>query len=140
MTQPWQLSARAIAQAVSGRQLGAEEVARSVLQRLDAVNPRLNAVIGHDEAWSLAQARAVDARLAAGEAGEQEKAKRHALLATARRTKCAKLVQRGLASDLVGDMIGSRRFMSRKHLPHLVCGMSRMNEFFPGFDERCDRA
>ncbi|MFD0667000.1 amidase [Ramlibacter sp. MAHUQ-53] len=67
MTQPWQLPARAIARAVSRRELGAEEVARSVLQRLDAVNPRLNAVIGHDAAWTLAQAQAVDRRLAAGE-------------------------------------------------------------------------
>jgi aspartyl-tRNA(Asn)/glutamyl-tRNA(Gln) amidotransferase subunit A len=67
MTQPWQLSARATAQAVGARQLGAVEVARSVLQRLDAVNPRLNAVIGHDAAWTLAQAEAVDRRVGAGE-------------------------------------------------------------------------
>lgn len=67
MAQPWQLSARAVAQAVRGGALGAEEVARSVLARLDAVNPQLNAVIGHDPGWTLAQARAVQARLAAGE-------------------------------------------------------------------------
>lgn len=67
MTQPWQLSARATAQAVQARGLGAIEVARSVLSRLEAVNPRLNAVIGGDAAWTLAQAAAVDQRVAAGE-------------------------------------------------------------------------
>lgn len=67
MTHAWQLSARATAQAVHRRELGAVEVARSVLERLDAVNPRLNAVVGQDPDWTLAQAREVDRRVAAGE-------------------------------------------------------------------------
>lgn len=67
MTQPWKLSACATAQAVGSRQLGAVEVARSVLSRLDAINPALNAVIGQDQAWTLAQAETVDRRISAGE-------------------------------------------------------------------------
>lgn len=64
---PWQWTARATAQAVSARQLSAREAAQSALERLHAVNPALNAVIGVDDAWTLAQADAVDARLARGQ-------------------------------------------------------------------------
>lgn len=66
-TPPWQWSARTTATAVAGGAIGAREVAAAVLQRLHAVNPRLNAVITHDDAWTLAQADAVDARRARGE-------------------------------------------------------------------------
>ncbi len=68
MTTPWQMPARAVANAVANGDLSAREVAHSVLQRLAAVNPALNAVIGHDADWTLAQAEAVDRRMAAGEA------------------------------------------------------------------------
>lgn len=67
MTPAWQMSARETAQAVNQRRLGAQEVAQSVLARLEQVNPALNAVIGHETAWTLAQAQSVDARLARGE-------------------------------------------------------------------------
>jgi aspartyl-tRNA(Asn)/glutamyl-tRNA(Gln) amidotransferase subunit A len=63
----WRLSARETIARVAARELSAVEVARSALARLHAVNPPLNAVIGHDDGWTLGQARAVDARLAAGE-------------------------------------------------------------------------
>lgn len=67
MTIPWQMSARAVAQSVISGRLAAQEVASSVLQRLESVNPSLNAVIGYDVAWTLAQAMEVDRRVAAGE-------------------------------------------------------------------------
>lgn len=63
----WQWSARATAAAVAGRSASAREVTAAALARLHAVNPALNAVITHDDAWTLAQADAVDARLARGE-------------------------------------------------------------------------
>ncbi len=63
----WQWSARATAAAVAGRSASAREVAAAALARLHAVNPALNAVIAHDDAWTLAQADTVDARLARGE-------------------------------------------------------------------------
>jgi amidase len=66
-SQPWQLSATEIAQLVSCRQLSAVEVAQSALERLEAVNPAINAVVEHREAEILAQARQIDARIARGE-------------------------------------------------------------------------
>jgi aspartyl-tRNA(Asn)/glutamyl-tRNA(Gln) amidotransferase subunit A len=53
---------------VHARRLSARELAQHALARLHAVNPALNAVIEHDDAWTLAQAAEVDARLARGEA------------------------------------------------------------------------
>lgn len=67
MSDLWQLSAVDVARSVSRREASAVEVAASSLARLHAVNPALNAVIGVDDAWTLEQAQAVDARLAAGE-------------------------------------------------------------------------
>ena len=67
MTPAWQMPARTIAAAVAKRQISAHDVALSVLQRLEAVNPLLNAVIDHEAAWTLSQAEAVDRRVAAGE-------------------------------------------------------------------------
>ncbi|WP_404299750.1 amidase [Alicycliphilus denitrificans] len=69
MTQaPWRLSAREVARAVAARECSAAEVARSVLDRLEQVNPLLNAVVCHDAGETLRQAREVDGRLARGEA------------------------------------------------------------------------
>lgn len=68
MNTPWRWSARDTAAAVGSRLASAREVAVSSLQRLHAVNSQLNAVITADDAWTLAQADAVDARLAHGEA------------------------------------------------------------------------
>lgn len=68
MTVPlWQLSARDVAARVGARELSARDVAISSLARTDQVNPAINAVIGLDADWTLAQADAVDARVAAGE-------------------------------------------------------------------------
>jgi aspartyl-tRNA(Asn)/glutamyl-tRNA(Gln) amidotransferase subunit A len=62
----WQWSARACATAVGARSVSATEVARAALERLHAVNPRLNAVVEHEDAWTLAQAAEVDDQLARG--------------------------------------------------------------------------
>lgn len=63
----WQWSARDTAAAVTGRSISAREVAAAALARLHAVNPALNALISHDDAWTLAQAEQADLRLARGE-------------------------------------------------------------------------
>ena len=68
MADLWRWSAYDLAQAVGARTLSATEIARSVLARLHQVNPGLNAVIDHDDGWTLAQAKAVDGRVACGEA------------------------------------------------------------------------
>ncbi|MFN5512327.1 MAG: amidase [Burkholderiales bacterium] len=67
MSEAWQLGAAEVAARVNARNTGAQEVARSVLKRLDTVNPQLNAVIQHDADWTLSLAREVDRRVAAGE-------------------------------------------------------------------------
>ncbi|MEM6946310.1 MAG: amidase, partial [Pseudomonadota bacterium] len=67
MTELWALSAMATAAMVRSREISAREAVASALARLDAVNSAINAVVDpmHEEA--LAEADALDARLAAGE-------------------------------------------------------------------------
>ncbi|WP_198371297.1 amidase family protein [Roseomonas rosulenta] len=67
MTEFWRLSATDLAQRIRARDVSAAEVARDALARLDAVNPRINAVVDHRPEDVLAQAAAVDAALARGE-------------------------------------------------------------------------
>jgi amidase len=68
MTELWRHTATDLAAMIRSRAVSAREVAADALARLDAVNPALNAVIDHRPAEVLAQAEAIDARLAAGEA------------------------------------------------------------------------
>jgi Asp-tRNA(Asn)/Glu-tRNA(Gln) amidotransferase A subunit family amidase len=63
-------SASEIARAVHERVISAEEVVRTFLDRIDRVNPRVNAIATLAVDQAVRDARAVDARLAAnGEAG-----------------------------------------------------------------------
>ncbi len=63
----WRLGAAQIAARVAERKVSATEVAEAALARLDAVNPRLNAVVDHRPDEVLARAAEVDAALARGE-------------------------------------------------------------------------
>ena len=63
----WPLTAADIAALVRSRRASAEEVARDALARLDAVNPAINAVVEHRPEQVLAEARALDRRIAGGE-------------------------------------------------------------------------
>ena len=67
MTETWRMSATEIARRVAGGELSATEVAEQSLARLQAVNPRINAVVEEMPEQALAAAREVDARIAAGE-------------------------------------------------------------------------
>jgi amidase len=67
MTQLWRLSATEIAKLVRTKQVSAAEVAKDGLARLDAVNPKINAVVQHRPDETLAEAARVDAMLARGE-------------------------------------------------------------------------
>ncbi len=67
MTEHWRLSASDLAALVRRRAVSAREAALDALARLDAVNPAVNAVVDHRPEDTLAQADAVDARIAAGE-------------------------------------------------------------------------
>ncbi|MBT2324182.1 amidase family protein [Variovorax paradoxus] len=67
MTDIWRLPASRIATLIAQRKLSASEAARAALARLDAVNPRLNAVVDYRPDEVLARAAAIDAALARGE-------------------------------------------------------------------------
>lgn len=63
----WRLSAADLATLVRSKKVSAREAAKAGLDRLDAVNPKLNAVIDHRPEDVLKQADAVDAAIARGE-------------------------------------------------------------------------
>lgn len=63
----WRLSAADLAALIRSKKVSAKEAAEAGLARLDAVNPRLNAVIDHRPEDVLKQAAAVDAAIARGE-------------------------------------------------------------------------
>jgi amidase len=64
----WRLSASDLARLIATRKLSAREATEAALARLDAVNPRINAVVAHRPDEARAQADAVDAALSRGEA------------------------------------------------------------------------
>ena len=67
MTDLWRLSAADLAALVRRRDVSAREAAQAALDRLDAVNPAINAVVDHRPDEVLAEADALDARLGRGE-------------------------------------------------------------------------
>src|SRR5215510_11302238 len=67
MTELWRLSATEVAQLVRTRKVSAREAAESALQRLDAVNPKINAVVAHRPDLVCARADAIDGMVARGE-------------------------------------------------------------------------
>ena len=60
-------AARDIAGGVQRREFSAIEATEASLQRIERLNPKLNAVIGFDPKGALAEAQSVDDRVAAGE-------------------------------------------------------------------------
>src|ERR1043165_1202752 len=63
----WRLSAAEMASLVKSKKVSAKEAATAALARLDAVNPKINAVVDHRPEDVLAQAASVDAKIARGE-------------------------------------------------------------------------
>ena len=63
----WRLSATDLASLIKSKKVSATEAATAALARLDAVNPKINAVIDHKPAEVLAQAAAIDAAIGRGE-------------------------------------------------------------------------
>ena len=64
----WRLSATELAGLIKSKRVSAKEAAEAGLARLDAVNPVINAVVDHRPDDVLAQAVAIDAAIARGEA------------------------------------------------------------------------
>src|SRR5256886_2034585 len=67
MQELWRLSAADLAALIKQKKVSAKEAATAALARLDAVNPKINAVVDHKPADVLAQAAAVDTAIARGE-------------------------------------------------------------------------
>ena len=63
----WRLSATETARQIQSRELSAEAVTRSVLARIDEVNPRIKALAWASPDSALAAARAADAAQGRGE-------------------------------------------------------------------------
>src|SRR6201996_5109333 len=63
----WRLPAADLAALVKSRKISAKDAATDALARLDAVNPKINAVVDHRPDDVLKQAAEVDARIARGE-------------------------------------------------------------------------
>ena len=63
----WRLSAAEMASLIRSNKVSAKEAATAALARLDAVNPKINAVVDHKPAEVLAQASAIDAAIGRGE-------------------------------------------------------------------------
>jgi amidase len=63
----WRLSAAEMASLIRSKKVSAKEAATAALARLDAVNPKINAVVDHRPEDVLAQATAIDATIARGE-------------------------------------------------------------------------
>jgi len=63
----WRLSAADLAALVKTKKVSAKEAATSALARLDAVNPKINAVVDHRPDDVLKQAASVDAAITRGE-------------------------------------------------------------------------
>jgi amidase len=63
----WRLSAAEMAALIGSKKVSAKEAATAALARLDAVNPKINAVVDHRPEDVLAQAAAIDAAIGRGE-------------------------------------------------------------------------
>ena len=63
----WRLSATDVAALIRSKKISAKEAASAALARLDAVNPKINAVVDHRPADVLAQAAAIDAAITRNE-------------------------------------------------------------------------
>lgn len=66
MTEPTHLSATAMARAVRKKEMSSAELVRAHLDRIDALNPRLNAVVTRCDDQALAAAADADRAVAAG--------------------------------------------------------------------------
>ncbi|PDT73690.1 amidase family protein [Bradyrhizobium sp. C9] len=62
----WRLSAAELASLIKTKKVSAKEAAEAGLARLDAVNPKINAVVDHRPDDVLAQAASIDAAIARG--------------------------------------------------------------------------
>src|SRR5438876_3279068 len=69
MTELWQMSGLALGRAIASREVSAVEALDAIVARVEAVNPKVNAIVTLVAERAREEARSVDARIAAGETG-----------------------------------------------------------------------
>ncbi len=119
-----------LSQALGRRQISSVELARLFLDRAQQLNPRLNAFITLDPERTLAQARAADARIAAGEAAALTGipvAHKDIFCARGWRTTCASRMLANFIAPYDAHVI--ERFQAAGAL---VLGKTNMDEFAMG--------
>ncbi len=119
-----------LSQALGRRQISSVELARLFLDRAQQLNPRLNAFITLDPERTLAQARAADARIAAGEAAALTGipvAHKDIFCARGWRTTCASRMLANFVAPYDAHVI--ERFQAAGAL---VLGKTNMDEFAMG--------
>jgi amidase len=67
MEEVWRLSATELADLIRSKKISAKEAAQAALARLDAVNPKINAVVDYRPDDVLSQAAKIDAAIARGD-------------------------------------------------------------------------
>ena len=69
MAELWQMSGLALGRAIASREVSAVEVLDALVARVEVVNPQVNAIVTLVAESARQEARAADARIAAGETG-----------------------------------------------------------------------
>jgi aspartyl-tRNA(Asn)/glutamyl-tRNA(Gln) amidotransferase subunit A len=69
MTELWQMPGLALGRAIASREVSAIEVLDAIVARVETVNPKVNAIVTLVAERAREEARAVDARITAGETG-----------------------------------------------------------------------
>ena len=69
MTELWQMDGLALGRAIASSEVSAVEALDAIVARVEAVNPKVNAIVTLVAEGAREEARAVDARIAAGETG-----------------------------------------------------------------------
>ena len=133
-----QASLTELAAALGARKISSVELTTLFLDRIDALNPTLNAFITVDHDGALAAARAADARLAAGTAGPLTGipiAHKDVFCTEGVRTTCASKMLDNFVSPYDAHVVGQLKaagavMLGKTNMDEFAMGSSNENTFF----------
>ena len=133
-----QASLTELAAALGARKISSVELTTLFLDRIDALNPTLNAFITVDHDGALAAARAADARLAAGTAGPLTGipiAHKDVFCTEGVRTTCASKMLENFVSPYDAHVVGQLKaagavMLGKTNMDEFAMGSSNENTFF----------
>ena len=133
-----QASLTELAAALGARKISSVELTTLFLDRIDALNPTLNAFITVDRDGALAAARAADARLAAGTAGPLTGipiAHKDVFCTEGVRTTCASKMLENFVSPYDAHVVGQLKaagavMLGKTNMDEFAMGSSNENTFF----------